>query len=194
MKIKFLAAALTLWALVYAHPAFAQFVSIHDASIGFAEGNQAGNVVLTLNGSSEAVAQNLQRDLDSGRFVGFGRVDYDGNGISIHEANAAFSVRIEAFEPPASCISPVEHPAFAAHIEARAPNGNLILVAGSPVEDDSHPCPQWQLSANVGANLPSTLALLKARYRDGALGAHLQSLGSVKAGYIRQVNGRIVRQ
>lgn len=194
-KILAAAAALTLWTLVYAHPAFAQFVSIPDASIGFAEGNQAGNVVLTLGGASEAVVQGLQINELTGRYEGTGRIDFDGSGISIHEPVAQFSVRLESFEPPAGCNTPIDHPAFAAHIEVRAPNGNLVCVAGNPVIDESHPCPQWKLSANVGANLPPTLALLKSRYRDGKSVPtnNLRSLGSVKGEYVRTVSGRYIK-
>lgn len=188
----FLAAALAL----AARPAHAEFTSLSDASIGFAEGNQAGNVVLTLSGTGEAVAQGLTLDVDAGRWSGFGRIDYDGNGISVHESNAAFSVRIEAFDPPAGCTSPITSPAFAAHIEVRDSGGDLILVAGNPVRSDVTPCPTWRLTAVVGHKLPSTLALLKPRYRDGVSAAHgpqPSSLGHVKGDYIRTVSGRYIK-
>lgn len=186
---------LALALILAARPAHAEFTSLSDASISDATGNQAGNVELTLNGTSRAVAFGLQLDADAGRWVGIGSVDYDGNGVSVHESNAQFSVRIEPFDPPANCITPIQSPAFAAHIEARDGGGNLILVAGGPIRSDVTPCPTWRLTANVGHNLPATLALLKPRYRDGSA-AHIEGTtwSRIKDKYVLTPSGRLIRK
>lgn len=194
MNFKKLLVALALVA-AFARPAEAQFVSFREASIGYGEGNRNGVVALDLAANSEVQTDGSTMTFDAatGRWVGFGKIDYEGNGVSVHESRAAFSIRVEPVPADLEVFcgpSPVPNPSYAAHIEARNAKGNLILVAGLARNiADPGRCPYWHLSANVGQNLPATLALMLPKYRDGAAGAR-----ATKPGYSRTVSGRLIKQ
>ncbi len=182
-----------------ASPAQAQYVTFNDASIGYGEGNRNGVVALDLAGNSEVQTDyaTMTFDADAGRWVGYGRIDYDGNGVSVHESRAAFSIRVELLPADLRAFcgpTPVPNPSYAAHIEARNAAGELVLVAGA-AQNISQPgrCPYWNLTAVVGHNLPASLELLTPRYRDGKGAASFKSKtwGSVKDRY-RTATGRII--
>lgn len=186
-----LALLLAIALLAIARPSFAQNTSIPDASISDCTGCQSGTVELTLNGISRARAERLVLDTAQGRWLGAGTIDYEGNGISVHEHDANFSVRFEDVDPAdvATCKSPIPAPKYAAHIEVRTVTGELVLVAGIPVVNTTAPCPTWRLTARVGHDLPKTLALLLSKYRDGN---STPQASDGRSSHV-QVNGRWIR-
>lgn len=177
-----------------ARPAFAQIATEIEASVGYCEGCDNGNVVLTLNGISEASVFGLTFDADAGHWVGTGKVEYVGQGLSINDAAASFQVDL-VDSPTGAVGSPTFNPNCAR--ASKLASSIRVLgskAAGSYVIQTSNfqiimgtPCASASMDVSIDAS-PGALGKIKKTYRTNTKGV---SLGSVKGGY-RTVGGRIV--
>ena len=161
-KLATLFAALAVMAI--ASPSFAQFATERDASVGYCEGCQSGNLSLILTGTGGASVFGLLPDADTGKWSGFGSVSYHANGINIEESAAHFLVTF-APAPDGGCPPVSQFPSI---IEAFDPNGVRVLFASGLHYEAGYDvaaglCPWGRLTANVG-RVPDSLVRLKLKY------------------------------
>ena len=145
-------------------PAAAQFVTEFDASLSTCEGCQAGNVTLTMDGG-RAVAYGLVQDQTSGKWNGFGSLEYSRSGVKVNESNARFEV-VFVGAPDGGCIPAIQFPSV---IQIYDASDTRILFASGLHYDPGYnvpagrPCPWGRLTANVG-KVPNSLVALKLKY------------------------------
>lgn len=72
----------------------ASAVVIPNAWTGYCEGCDNGNVVLDFDGEQRAVVFNLQYDADADKYVGYGSIEYTGQGVSVNDAAGYFMVSL----------------------------------------------------------------------------------------------------
>lgn len=186
---KIAAAALTLWALVYAHPTFAQVSPEPNASLSECAGCQSGNITVVFDGGT-AFASGLKFDASAnggaGAWVGSGSVvDYNRAGVVANgpaQFVVVFKTASEYGITPCSAPNGTPLKVFVDSFQILC--GNVLFEStGAPVFDTSA-CPTETIPA---------VASVVAKGRGKVKKEFNSSLGKVKAGYIVTPTGRYIK-
>lgn len=158
---------------------FAQRAIEPDASIGYGEGNSAGNVTLVMDGGEAVVWGLIEVPQNSGVWRGTGSLVYDGQGISIHDGEkghfgtARFVVSFVA--PPdarATCKN-----LYAGSIQITGASG-YRLVTAPIVWNGSGLCYSAHLPATLVPG-QSSFGRLKATYVEKPLRERVTASGRI---------------
>lgn len=169
--------------LVVAAPAFAQVSLEPDASVGYCEGCQSGNLVLVMDGG-QAYAFGLKFDAAEGVWTGNGSVSYNRLGV-VASGPAQFRV---GFKKAADLgVVPCSQAGrsidtFVASVDILSENVRFQSV-GAPVFDLSGSCPSEKIAVSVSV-VKRGFGKVKKEF----------SWGEVKDSYARTVSGRIYRK